>query len=213
MVFDLETTGFIESNPYIVSIAYELYDDSLSTLEEEYYTVVAPPSEDYVFPQGSVDVHGITTEYAREHGVDVRLVLNKLHEVFDKHKVTRIVAHNIKFDIGVLSLQMNRFDKGDSKGRNLKDKMFNIEGYCTMLNTIEMVSIYRTTKTGRKYKKYPKLIELYKHLFGDEEFNAHNARDDVKACVKCYIELMKSPLNKWMNEQIKRKWMNPYLTL
>ena len=77
----------------------------------------------------------------------------------------------------------------DFSGKKLKEKMFYIEGYCTMINSIEMLSLYRTTKTGRKYKKYPKLIELYQHLFKGEDFNAHNALDDVRACFRCYKEM------------------------
>jgi DNA polymerase III epsilon subunit-like protein len=189
MVFDLETTGFIESNPHIVSIAFNLYHDDTFELIEEHYSVVKPPTEDYVIPQESVNVHGITTEYARENGVCIKEVLKKLHSIFDTYTITKIVAHNIKFDIGVLSLQMNRYDEPDSSGKKLKEKLFHIEGYCTMINSIEMLSLYRTTKTGRKYKKYPKLIELYQHLFKGEDFNAHNALDDVRACFRCYKEM------------------------
>jgi DNA polymerase III epsilon subunit-like protein len=191
MIFDLETTGFIESKPYIVSIAYDLYDEKDMTLVDEYYSVVKPPTDTYEIPQESVNVHGITTEYARANGISILVILKQLHEVFDTHSITKIIAHNIKFDIGVLSIQLNRFDCGDQYGKKLKEKMFNIEGYCTMMNSIEMVNIQVTTKTGRKYKKFPKLIELYKHLF-DGEFNAHNARDDVKACSRCYIKMMEN---------------------
>ena len=194
MIFDLETTGFLESKPYIVSIAYDIYDNDMNLLEE-YYTVVSPPTPDYEFSEGSVQVHGITTEYARLYGIPIEDVLSKLHKLFDKYIVTKIVAHNIKFDIGVLSLQLNRFDKqGDATGRTLKDKITNIEAYCTMMSSIDMVNLVVKSKTGRTYKKYPKLIELYQHLFPDEEFNAHNARDDVKACSRCYIAMNKKQL-------------------
>ena len=195
MVFDLETTGFVESKPYIVSIAFNLYDDETFERIEEYYNVVKPPTNEYIFPQESVNVHGITTEYARDHGVCITEILTKLHQVFDTYSITKIVAHNLKFDIAVLSIQMNRFDKGDSNGKKLKTKLFNIQGYCTMMNSIEMLSLFRTTKTGRRYKKYPKLIELYQHFFEGEEFNAHNARDDVQACFKCYKEMCVMELN------------------
>ena len=194
MVFDLETTGFLHDKPYIVSIAYDLYDeDNDMALVDEYYSVVCPPTSDYVIPEASVQVHGITTEYARLYGVPIQDVISKLHETFDNHTITKIVAHNIKFDVGVLSLQLNRFDKqGDMNGKTLKDKMKNIEAYCTMMASIDMVNLITTSKTGRKYTKYPKLVELYTHLFQGEEFNAHNARDDVKACARCYIWMVSS---------------------
>tara|TARA_B110000261_G_C12987630_1_gene319023 strand:+ start:314 stop:889 length:576 start_codon:yes stop_codon:yes gene_type:complete len=189
MVLDLETTGFIESKPYIVSIAYDLYDESDMSLIDEFYSIVSPPTDDYEIPQASINVHGITTQYARDNGVSIANIIEKLHHDFDKYDITQIVAHNIKFDIGVLSLQLIRFDKGDANGVKLKYKMYHIEAYCTMMNSIELVNIISITKTGRKFKKYPKLIELYKHLF-EETFNAHNARDDVKACARCYIQMM-----------------------
>jgi DNA polymerase III alpha subunit (gram-positive type) len=195
MVFDLETTGLINSNPYIVSIAYCIYqvgnDYSDATKLSEYYTVVKPHSPDYIFPERSVNVHGITTEYAMKHGVCIKEVISHLHETFDKTPIDMMVAHNIQFDVGVLSIQLNRFDKGgDANGVRLLEKIQNIESFCTMKESVDIVKIQTTSKTGRVYNKYPKLTELYKHFF-DEEFSAHNAKYDVDACGRCFLHMKK----------------------
>ena len=38
--------------------------------------------------------------------------------------------------------------------------------------------------------KYPKLSELYNHLFKEQMQGAHNAEDDVINCAKCYFKMV-----------------------
>ena len=42
-----------------------------------------------------------------------------------------------------------------------------------------------------KVDKYPKLEELYKHLFKKELNQDHRALSDTKACAKCYFKIKK----------------------
>ena len=188
LVLDLETTGLLHSKPYIVSIAYKVFDHDTQECVHEYYEVVKPHVEGYAFPKESVAVHGITTEYATTHGVTIQSVIEKLHEVFSLFEIRRVIAHNIKFDISVLCLQLHRFDEGDANGNKLKNKISNIESFCTMEETTQLTKLYRTSASGRTYMKFPKLTELY-HFFFNEEFNAHHAKDDVDACARCYFHL------------------------
>ena len=40
------------------------------------------------------------------------------------------------------------------------------------------------------YKKKPKLIELYKHLFNNKEVDGlHNSMMDVLVCLQCYLKM------------------------
>ena len=57
-----------------------------------------------------------------------------------------------------------------------------------------MCNIVRVTKRGHGFIKYPKLIELYKHLFKPSEdclelTNAHNAIYDVLMTLRCYLKM------------------------
>jgi DNA polymerase III epsilon subunit-like protein len=189
MIFDVETTGFLESKPYIVSIAYNVYklENNVTTLMLEKYNVVKPHNDSYQFPKESVNVHKITTEYAKEHGIPIQQVISDLHDLFDCYCIDTIIAHNISFDVGVLSIQLNRYDKHSTL---LTEKIKDIKSYCTMKETTELVNIKRTTKTGRTYTKFPKLIELYQYLFPNETFEEHNAKFDVAACARCYFKVV-----------------------
>ena len=42
---------------------------------------------------------------------------------------------------------------------------------------------------GKKYIKYPKLIELHKHYFNEEVNGLHNALTDVLVCFRCYYKM------------------------
>jgi DNA polymerase III epsilon subunit-like protein len=183
MVFDLETTGFIASKPYVVSIAFKIFapDDEMMY---EYYQVVEPPYANYEIPLESVKIHGISTEHARIYGISMIEVINTLHHVVDVYEIDTLIAHNIKFDVPVLRLQLERFDKGDASGIMLCNKIRNIQTFCTMMAGINVTNIYKAGKYGT-FKKQPRLSELYDHLFSDT-FNAHNAKDDVDACARCY---------------------------
>jgi len=204
MFFDVETTGLLYSKPYLVSIAYNVYeldDDNCKQLVHEYYKVIQPPTDDYIFPKESVAVHGITTEYAKETGVPIQEILNDLHTLFDTYTINTIIAHNIEFDIKALSMQMNRYDKKKMRKNPddiaLSEKMYNIKTYCTMKENVEITKLYSVTNTlvGNKRKfpnkfKYPKLVELYDHLFPGETFIQHNAKHDMEACAKCYFKIV-----------------------
>ena len=42
-----------------------------------------------------------------------------------------------------------------------------------------------------KFFKPPRLIELYRHFFGEEAtFKQHDAEEDVIACAKCYFKMI-----------------------
>lgn len=191
--FDVETTGLLNTKPYIVSIAYSVYESKQNqdfNIEPpqkilEKYHIVKPPTEDFKIPEESSKIHGITTEVARAKGITNEEVIENLHSVFDQYNITTIVAHNIEFDIRVLLLQLERYDT--FKKISLKHKIYDINVYCTMKETVNMMDLQRNNSRGT-YKKYPKLEELYDKLFEGDKFVAHDAFEDVKACIRCYYK-------------------------
>ena len=61
-----------------------------------------------------------------------------------------------------------------------------------MMNGKDICNIMVPSKTeGRRpYKKVPKLIELYKHLFQNKEVDGlHNSMMDVIVCLQCYLKM------------------------
>jgi DNA polymerase III epsilon subunit-like protein len=210
MVLDVETTGLITSKPYIVSIAVKIFetrersrisrDGGETQVEEELlprnvevsevydmYHIVKPWKDDFEIPKESTMVHGISTEQARKEGVSIETVIQELHQIFDRFPISTIVAHNISFDIGVLSLQVYRFDRNLP---TLNDRMYYLTPVCTMKQSKDLLKIVARTKTtNTMYYKYPKLRELYEHFFPRETFEEHNAKADVIACARCFIRM------------------------
>lgn len=186
LFFDTETTGLPTKGakyetdymdfPYIVSLAW-----SINGQEHEY--IIKPNG--YVIPQEVTDIHGISHEYAVEHGVDVELVLRAFFQ--DAIGSDFVCAHNIYFDTSIIKANVLR-----SLGKEYYDLYVEValdksKRIDTMMKTIKFVgALYSNGKPG----KFPKLEELYQKLFPNETFKAHNALEDVRALVRCLPELI-----------------------
>lgn len=181
LIFDTETSGLpnaykasssdISCWPRIVEIAWIILDESLNPVSSSSF-MVRP--EGFEISAGASSVHGITTERAIVDGSPLRYVMACLAE--DLSDVGRIVAHNIDFDFPVVNCEFIRVKMPSSLDRKLR--------YCTMLSTTELCNI-----PGKYGPKWPKLEELYRHLFSRTFSEAHRAMHDVKATAECYLEL------------------------
>lgn len=214
-VFDTETTGFLKSRPYLVSIAYQVYavhsyqdegttgdgEKKIILLHKAYY-IIKPPTDTYEIPPESTNVHKITTEIARTYGITYKTLVTQLRKVFNTFNIDTMVAHNIKFDIGVLSINLDRLRTTNQEAVALLDKIGNIEIYCTQeegtpITKLEFKNNRYTTSNHRsssstpavKKYKYPKLCELYSHYFEDK-FDEHCAESDTMACARCYFKMV-----------------------
>lgn len=106
--FDLETTGKDTKEARIVTASLLLYSYDgklINTLE-----LLANPEVE--IPQEASDVHGITTEYAWEHGLDITDVLQQLVFALDSifSQNIPIVAYNGNYDFTVLVNECKRHD-------------------------------------------------------------------------------------------------------
>ena len=183
VVFDLETTGLPKKNngytdiqafPGIVSIAWAKIDSDTSCINEEdvRYLVVKP----YGFRIENSRIHGITHEFAYNTGSDICEVLQEFYK--DVKTCDTIVAHNIKFDVPVVSSAFFKMGFGD-----IANEVFNKPRFCTMLHGKKLMDV----------RKFPKLTELCKFLFDEDFFGTqHHAKYDVLTTIRCFIEMMKS---------------------
>ncbi len=206
MFVDTETTGLLpvgyknkdkeylkKTMPYLVQVAVMFFDINLNKISER-SIIVAPNG--YTIPPESVKIHGISNDYALKHGEARKQVLKYLKAAFDKAVV--IVGHNIEFDLSVISTEIDRaawsdgvwmcpplYVYGEDRERYYKaEKIID-----TMKLGADICKIPSTIK-DEKYK-WPTLDELYKKLFGKSFQGQHNALNDVKATVECYLELRK----------------------
>ena len=116
-------------------------------------------------------LRGIQYFDSTQYVVDV----SKVIEIED---VDLLIAHNVDFDFPVLNCEFIR--------SSLKTKFSDIETLCTMKSTTSLCNI-----PGKYGPKWPKLEELYNHLFNKNFQGAHRAINDVKACAECFIQLKK----------------------
>lgn len=130
--------------------------------------------EGFTIPYHSIDVHGITNEFAIKYGQPLSVVLENF--IKDMSSVKCIVAHNISFDKKVIEAECNR--------KSIKIDFDSVESICTMKTTVDFMEDYF------EQRKYPKLQELYYALFEEEIENAHNSKNDVNATMRCFFELI-----------------------
>ena len=212
IVFDTETTGLpknwnapvsdSDNWPRCIQLAWQLHDDNGKLINNKSFLI---KPVDYDIPYESEKVHGISTELAKQDGVDLSYVIDKF--LFDLDKAKYLVGHNVKFDINIIAAELYRLGIV-SKFSDLK-----VIDTCTE-TTANLCKI----KGGRAGKfKYPTLIELYDFLFNDSFDQAHNASADVEATARSFLELIRSnilsnidfenfeKINNALNEENKSK--------
>jgi DNA polymerase III epsilon subunit-like protein len=173
LVFDTETTGLPKTResadkapnnwPHIVSISWAILNTDTNIIEKQENYVVKPIN--WVIPVESTGIHGITHEYAMQHGSNLLDVIN----AFQSETYDGIIAHNVNFDINVL-VNAIRWDLGLETP--IVSKIF-----CSMNMSRDIC------KLPGKYGKYksPKLKELYNYTFGHfpDESKLHGSMYDV----------------------------------
>jgi len=181
LVFDTETTGFpknwkapytdTKNWPHIVQIAWQAYDSNKHLLESRCH-IIKPKG--FKIPQGAVSVHGITTEKAMAEGIDAQVALDRFSEVV--RVSNKVIAHNLDFDEKVVRAAFIRED--------VEDHFNGTKKYCTKEAGTDVCRL-----PGKYGYKWPRLGELYDHLFDDHFDETHHALNDVKATAKCFFEL------------------------
>jgi DNA polymerase III epsilon subunit-like protein len=167
--FDLETTSLNLTEAKIVQICYiKGYFLEDKFIEEKIIDTIIKP-ENYIIPQKTIEIHGISNELANLNGIPFNLMADELLK--DIQDVKYIVGHNIiSYDIPVLI-------------NNLKNNNYqlNLENYI-IEDTIKIVMPYTDNKKI-------KLQDLYTYLFEKNFDGAHNALCDVKATKDCYQKI------------------------
>ena len=192
LFFDTETTGLpkdydapthnTDNWPRIIQLSWIITDDN-QIIRSKHNYIVKPNG--FSIPKESTSIHGITTDYAIEHGLNIDEVINNF--VNDLSNVDYIVGHNLLFDKHVVEAEIYRIKK-DYAHTWPKE-------LCTMRSTVKFCKLPGLYHKGYRF---PKLQELYYKLFGTDFFGAHDAFNDIKATVKCFWELKNK--YKWEND-------------
>ena len=186
LIFDTETTGLpknwnapitdVDNWPRCVQIAWQLHDRMGKLVDQQAY-LIRP--EGFNVPYDAEQVHGISTELAREKGEELKVVLDRFNEVLARS--SHVVGQNVNFDLNIMGCEFHRL------------------GVETALNEIPVLDTC-TEKTaelcqipGGRYGKFklPTLTELHQELFDEAFEEAHNATADVEATARCFLELIR----------------------
>lgn len=199
LFIDTETTGvdpykarLVELGALLVEVPNEWSLTpfiELGTELRRYQTLVQP--EGFDIPKQASEIHGITTDEAWHRGVPLPEALEGLAQLVREcrqspeggHTVPgRLVAHNIRYDVGVLSSEYNRV-KAEHYPLN------HLFPFCTMQAMTERCKL--PGRYAGKYK-WPRLAEAYAHCFNKEpdpeEFGrAHGALADILVTKEIYL--------------------------
>ncbi|MCI9888293.1 DNA polymerase III subunit epsilon [Micrococcales bacterium 31B] len=108
--FDTETTGTDVTESRIVTAALVLRvpGDDTSGSSDQVTTWLIDPG--VPIPQAATDVHGITTQHAREHGAPPATALEEIASVIAEHlrRAIPLVIFNATFDLRILEVELQR---------------------------------------------------------------------------------------------------------
>lgn len=161
------------------------------------------------YPDGFNDIptthiHGISFETALRQGIPFCDIFENCGLYENLMRVDYIVAHNVNFDVHILLNELHRLDTDNATNaiRHILNLLSLGRCICTGelgkdICKLEYKSKFKPNvsnqdtdiklDTNKKFKRYkmPKLVELYKHFYGCEFEDAHNAEGDVRALLKC----------------------------
>jgi DNA polymerase III subunit epsilon len=200
LFFDVETTGLPPFRgcpvhhpemPHLVQFAAILADD-----EREYASVsVMIKPDGWVIDDTIAELTGITNEMASMGGITEWSVAMMFVSL--ARKATRLIAHNLPFDVLMMGAALHRAAKKNShiKMPSIEDLLDqSIEAVCTMRMSSPIVNLPPTEKmvaAGMNMPKSPKLSEAYEFFTGEPLIGAHDALVDVRACRQVFQQIQK----------------------
>lgn len=184
IIIDVETSGLpnlcsdLSTYKNIVQLSFSVLDSQNFEISTGNFII----KQKVAIPEEASRMHGITDAIAEERGIDFFKVMDILIPNMKLCEI--IIGHNVAFDLN--SMQAEYVKEGKEKPE-VKLKVID-----TMLEALK-TGIF-THENGEK--RWPKLTELYKYLFGEDFSDAHNSFADVRATKRCYIEMIKRKMIK-----------------
>ena len=176
LVIDTETTGLPPKGvihpltwPHIVQFTFLSVDTENDHVDTHDFILRVPVA----IPPEATAIHRITNDMSslgRDFG-DVFPIFYALHEAADM-----VVGHNLTFDLNMINVELLR--------RRLPVLQTTVQ-FCTMREGTAVCNLLH--ESG--YVKWPKLVELHMHLFGEVPVGLHDARVDAMACLRCFYRL------------------------
>lgn len=194
-IFDTETSGFPspKTTTTIVAFAYIIYDLDSRRVEVERSHVIKQPRR-FRIPAAATAVHGITDDRCAAEGEPLFPILDAFIDC--AAACDRVVGHNVRFDLEMIRCvytQALNARKGAEASElhclhqlALLTRVLYPKSICTMKSGTDLCRLPR--RTGARLK-FPKLRELCETLLGRAPEIEHDALEDAKACLACYIAM------------------------
>lgn len=185
-VFDTETSGLPKKergqsldyenlehfdSARLISISWLLLDETNNIVEKKTYFI---KPDNFTVSEESINIHGLSKEFLVENGMTIHEMLLILNGVFLQKNITKIIAHNINFDINILKSELHRYNY-----QLTLEKISEIPLFCTMFKAQAAMGV----------NKWPKLEEAYRYFYNEDITNAHDAEFDTLHCYKIYLKL------------------------
>lgn len=191
LTFDTETSGVDTDNDRIISCFLRAKDGDEVLFEREW--VIDAGIE---IPEGASEVHGMTTEWVREHGrKDVAAAIEEIvHELSEYgHQGFLICGYNSAFDLAILEAEAKRYNKGVQALR-VKDGM-------PKYRFVDPLVIDRHIDKYRKGSR--KLVDVARHYgIVVEEDKAHAADYDVYLTEQLIPKVLNAAWKKLEKERV-----------
>lgn len=198
LFFDTETTGLpldfdepytnVKNWPRLVQLSW-IFEDTETKEVTEHDFIIKP--EGFIIPFAATKIHHISHGRAERNGKPIQSVLSKFE--LEILKADLLVGHNIEFDLNIVAAEFYRLKKDKEcvlaprTINKIINTLFSKPNFCTM----ETGTYYTKIETYNGEYKWPKLIELYRHLFGHDFKGAHNSLDDIRATRECFWEMLR----------------------
>lgn len=174
ILFDTETTGLLvpeinelSAQPYIVDFYAVKIDDDFNIIDE-FESYIKPPIP---IPPDLTKIHGVSNDTVKNSPTFEQLY-PRLAEFF--LGANKLVGHNVAFDRSMLANELLRCDM-------LLKFPWPPEHICTVEMSMHIE------------QRRMKLSDLHAHCTGKPHADAHRAKSDVFALVRCYHWLLESP--------------------
>jgi len=174
--FDTETNGIPDwktpsndpAQPHIVTLAALKVDEETLEIKDRLDLIVKPDGWYWDEDCEAFKKHGITMEYAMEHGIPEADAVNQFIEFWAGCDYR--IAYNTTFDNRIIRIALKRYHP------ELVDIWKDGPYKCTSL----------LAQKNLKLSKRPKLEAAYLTYTGKELEGAHNAMNDTMACLDVY---------------------------
>jgi DNA polymerase III alpha subunit (gram-positive type) len=171
LLYDTETTGLISNHtiklthqPHIIEFYGCVADLKSGEVIREVHHLIKPPIE---IDQEIIDITTITNDdVSKSPSFDK--VSGEIFKFIEEAPI--LIAHNASFDKEIMDLEAERLKRTINWPRKI---------LCTVEQTIALKGMRLT------------LSDLHNFLFGETFSGAHRANVDVKALLRCCVELHK----------------------